>query len=86
MFFRSEDVLPVFRFLKTHFSMITTLNDYVRIDDDDKDDFGYHYRDNMIAQVKQDLYNKNSVFKKDQGKCDKKRHSSEKNYCLSQFY
>ena len=80
--FGSEDVLPVFGFLKTYFEMITNLNVYVRNDDDDKDDFEYHSRDNMIAQFKQDLYNKISVFKKDQGKGDKNDTLQKRiNYC-----
>ena len=37
--------------------MVTYLNDNVK-DNDDDDDIGYHHRDNMIAQFKQDLYNK----------------------------
>ena len=61
MIFGSENVLLVYEFLKTYFMMVTYLNDYVKDDDDDddKDDFGYHYRDNMIGQFKQYLNNKN---------------------------
>ena len=42
-------------------------NDYVKDDNDDGDDFGYQYRDNMIAQFKQDLY-KRSYSYQDQDK------------------
>ena len=57
--------------------MSTLLNGYVTddVDDDDDDDddddehdFGYDYKDNMIAQIKQNLYNKNFSLQ-DQGKC-----------------
>ena len=46
-------------FLKTYLRMVLNLNDYVKDDEDDDVDFGYLYRDNMIAQFKKDLYNKN---------------------------
>ena len=56
MIFGSEDVLSVYGFLRTYFMIVTILNGYVTDDDNDyKDDFGYHYRDNMIALFKQDL-------------------------------
>ena len=68
--FGSENVLAVYGFLKTAFKMVIKLNDYVKDDDDDdKDDFGYHYRDNLIAQFKQVLYNK-SFSHQDQDKRD----------------
>ena len=74
MIFGSEDDLPVYGFLKTYIMMVTNLKDYVKDDDDgeddDKDDFGYHYRDIMIAQFKQDVSNKNFSFQ-DQGNCDR---------------
>ena len=74
MSFGSEDVLPVFGFLKTYFKMVTNLTDYVKDNDDDddvKDDFGYYYRDIMIAQLKQGFCNKNLSLQ-DQNKCDEK--------------
>ena len=43
--------------------MVTNLNNYATDGNDDDDDFGYHYRENMIVQFKQDLNNKISVFK-----------------------
>ena len=44
--------------------MFTNLNDYVQ-NDDDEDDFGCHYRDNMIAQFKQE--NHQDQDKRDDG-------------------
>ena len=39
--------------------MVTNMKDYLTFDDDDDDaDFRYGYGDVMIAQFKQDLYNK----------------------------
>ena len=59
MIFGSVDVLPVYGFLQTSFRKGITLNDSVIFDDEDYDaDFGQNYRDNMISQFKQDLYNK----------------------------
>ena len=55
--FGCENSLAVYGFLKTYFKLVTNLKDYVK-DDDDDDDFRYHYRDNMIAQFKQDFWNK----------------------------
>ena len=58
-FFESEDFLPVYGFLQTYFRMVTNIEDYFTFDDDDIDaDFRYGYRDVMIAQFKQDYYNK----------------------------
>ena len=68
MIFVSENALAVYGFLKTNFRMVTNLNDYVK-DDDDGDAFGYLYRDNMIAQFSQDIYNKKSSHQ-DQDKRD----------------
>ena len=58
MIFGTDDVLPVYGFLITKFMMVTSLNDYVT-DVNNKVDFRYHYRDNMIAQFKRSLYDKN---------------------------
>ena len=53
--------------------MVTNTKDYVKDDDEGEDDykdsFGYYYRDRMIAQFKQDLYNKSFILQ-DQGKGD----------------
>ena len=38
--------------------MVTNLNNNVTDDDEGDNGFGYHKRDNMIAQFQQDLYNK----------------------------
>ena len=43
--------------------MVTNMKDYVTLDCDNVDaDFRYSYRDTMIAQLKQDLCNKNFSF------------------------
>ena len=70
MIFGSEDVLPVYGFLKTYLMMVTNMKDYVTLDDKEYDaDFRYNYRDNRIAQFEQGLYNK--IFShQDQGKRD----------------
>ena len=53
-------VKPVFGFLKTYIMMVTIMKDGLKIADNDDDAvFRYNYRDTMIAQFKQDLYNKN---------------------------
>ena len=68
----------MYRFLKTYLLMVTKLKEYVRLDPDDDDDadFRFGYRDTIIAQFKQDLYNKNFSFR-DQGKRWSNWHSSE---------
>ena len=64
MIFGSVDVLPVYGFWKTYITMVTNMKDYLTLDLDDKDaDFRYGYSNSLIAQFKQVLYNKNSVFK-----------------------
>ena len=70
MIFGSEDDLPVHGFLKTYFLMVTDMKDYVTLDDKDYDaDFSYNYRDNMIAQFKQD-FNNETFSHQDQDKRD----------------
>ena len=55
--------------------MCTNINHYVPVRpwpddlDDDEEQWGYGYRDDMITQFKQDLYNKNYTLQ-DQGKDD----------------
>ena len=50
--------------------MVTSTKDFVTLDPDDYgNDFRYIYRDTMIAQYKQDIFNKNCSFQ-DQGKAD----------------
>ena len=50
--------------------MVTKFNDYFK-DNDDDEDFGYHSRDDMIAQFKQDFFNK-SFSHQDQDKRETK--------------
>ena len=54
--------------------MCTNINNYVPVrlwfdDPDEEEQWGYGYRDDMIAQFKQDLYNKQFTLQ-DQGKDD----------------
>ena len=69
MIFGSENELADHEFLKTIFKMVTNLNNYVTVDDEDDNGFGYHYRDDMIAKFKQDIFNK-SFDHQDQDECD----------------
>ena len=56
LIFGSEDVLAVCGFLKLSIMMVTIMKDYVTFDPDDDDgDFRYNYRDDLIAEFKQDL-------------------------------
>ena len=51
--------MPVYGFSKTYIAMVTNKKYYVTLDpDDDEVVFRYEYRDTMIAQFKQDFYNK----------------------------
>ena len=62
--------LPVYGFLKTYIMMVTNMKDCVTLEPDDYDaDFRYNYRDTMIAQFEQYLYNKN-FGRQDQRKSD----------------
>ena len=63
MTFGSGDVLQVYGFLKTYNMLVTNMKVYVTLDPDDDADFRYTYGDTMIAQFKQDLYNKNFSLK-----------------------
>ena len=50
--------------------MVTNMKDYLMLDENDDDaDFRCNYRDTMIAQFKQDLYNK-SFSHQDQNNCE----------------
>ena len=70
MCFGSVDVLPVYGFLQKYNMMVTNKRNFLTRDDiDDYADFRYDYRDTMIAQLKQDLYNKNFRLQ-DQSNCD----------------
>ena len=55
--FGSEVILPVSGFLETYNMIFTNTKGYFTLDDDDDDDdddFTIKYRDNMIAQFRQD--------------------------------
>ena len=70
----NDNDLAMFDFLKLYFRMCTNINNYVPVrlwfdDPDEKEQWGYGYRDDMIAQFKQDLYNKHFTLQ-DQCKDD----------------
>ena len=70
----NDNDLALFDFLKLYFRMCTNITDHVPIrlwfdDLDEEEQWGYGYRDDMIAQFKQDLYNKHFTLQ-DQGKDD----------------
>ena len=71
----NDNDLALFDFLKLYFRMCTNINNYVpvRLWDDGwgkkEEQWGYGYKDDMIAQFKQDLYNKHFTLQ-DQGKDD----------------
>ena len=70
----NDNDLALFDFLKLYFRMCTNITDHVPIrywdyydDGNEEEQWGYGYRDDMIAQFKQDLYNKHFTLQ-DQGK------------------
>ena len=70
----NDNDLALFDFLKLYFRRCININNYVPIrlwfdDPDEEEQWGYGYRDDMIAQFKQDLYNKHFTLE-DQGKDD----------------
>ena len=72
----NDNDLALFDFLKLYFRMCTNITDHVPIrywdyydDGNEEEQWGYGYRDDMIAQFKQDLYNKHFALQ-DQGKDD----------------
>ena len=74
--YNSNDNLALFDFLKIYFRMCTNITDHVPIrywdyynDGNEEEQWGYGYRDDMIAQFEQDLYNKNFTLQ-EQGKDD----------------
>ena len=74
VFVSSEERIEVYDFLKTYFRMCTNISNHVPIrlwfdNPDEEEQWGARYRDDMIAQFKQDLYNKNFTLQ-DQGKDD----------------
>ena len=71
-----DNDLVLFDFLKLYFRMCTKITDHVPIrywdyynDGNLEEQWGYGYRDDMIAQFKKDIYNKNYTLQ-DQGKDD----------------
>ena len=72
----NDNDLALFDFLKLYFRMCTNITDHVPIRywdyydaGNEEEQWGYGYRDDMIAQFKQDLYNKHFTLQ-DQGKDD----------------
>ena len=68
----NSDDLALFVFLKLIFRMCTNITNQVPIhlwfdDPDEEEQWGFVYRDDMVAQFKQDLYNKHFTLQ-DQGK------------------
>ena len=70
----NDNDLALFDFLKLYFRMCTNITDHVPIrywdyydDGNEEEQWGYGYKDDMIAQFKQDLYNKSFTLQ-DQGK------------------
>ena len=74
IYMSNDNDLALFDFPKLYFRMCTNITDHVPnrpwFDDPVEDEqWGYGYRDDMIAQFEQDLYNKNYILQ-DQGKDD----------------
>ena len=74
IFVSSEECVEMYDFLKTYLRMCTNITNHVPIrlwfdDPDEEEQWGAGYRDDMIAQFKQDLYNKNYTLQ-NQGKDD----------------
>ena len=77
MIYNSNDNdLALFEFLKIYFRMCTKITDLVPVrywdyydDGNEEEQWGFGYRDDMIAQFEQGLYNKTFTLQ-DQGKND----------------
>ena len=74
MIFLTDDCVEVYDFLKTSFRICTNINNLVAVcpwfdDPDEEEQWRCGYRNDMIAQFKQALYNKNFTLQ-DQGKDD----------------
>ena len=76
IFTSNDNELALFEFLKLFFRMCTNITNHVPIryweyydDGNEEEQWGYGYKDDMIAQFKQDLYNKHFTLQ-DQGKVD----------------
>ena len=70
----NDNDLALFDFLKLYFRMCTNITDHVPIrywdyydDGNEEEQWGYGYKDDMIAQFRQDIYNKNFTLQ-DRGK------------------
>ena len=74
LIFATEDCIELHELLKTNFRMCTNINNYVPVrpwfdDKDEQEQWECGFKDDMIAKIKQDLYNK-SFSLQDQGKSD----------------
>ena len=65
----NDNVLALFDFLKLYFRMCTNITDHVPIrywdycdDGNEEEQWGYGYKDDMIAQYKQDIYIKKTLL------------------------
>ena len=63
MIFVTDECVEVYDFLKTYFRMCTNKNNFVPVhpwfdEPHEKEQWGCGYRDDMVAQFKQDLYKK----------------------------
>ena len=66
--FTTDDCIEVYEFLKTYFRICTNINNYVPlrpwfVDENEEEQWGCGYRDDMIAQFEQDFLSKISLFK-----------------------
>ena len=62
LIFDTDECVEVYDYLKTYFRMCTNINNYVPFRpwldaENEEEQWGCGYRDDMIAQFKQDLYN-----------------------------
>ena len=72
----NDNDLALFDFLKLYFRMCSNITNHVPIrywdsyyDGNEEEQWGYGYKDDMIAQFEQDIYNKNNTLQ-DQGNDD----------------
>ena len=74
MVFATDDCIEAYELLKTYFRKCTILNNFVPVrpwfdDEDEEEQWVCGYRDDVIAEFKQDLYNE--IFSlRGPGKCD----------------
>ena len=74
VYMSNDNDLALFDFLKLFFRICTNIHNHVpncpwSDDPDEEEQWGYGYKDDIIAQFEQDLYNKNYTLQ-DQGKDD----------------